>query len=107
MVQGSIEFPATNVATKKRRYRATSSDAYESIKDHRQVMYDKIIVGLVKLGVGGTFEEIAFASKLKPDQVWKRLSEMEQLGIIFNVGITRPTTSGRKAMVRQLVILKK
>ena len=92
---------------KKRPYRSTSSAAHESIKGSKQVMYDKITVGLVKLGIGGQFEEIAFASGLKPEQVWKRLGEMVTMGIVYNTGLTRITSSGRSAMVRQLTILKK
>lgn len=87
--------------------RQTSRDAHESIKEHKGVMYEKIIEGLRKLKVGGTFEEIAEACNLKPDQVWKRLSEMIELKIVYNVGTTRPTSSGRQAMVRQLTEFKK
>lgn len=89
----------------KRPHRATSKEAHESVKPHKEAMYQKIEEGMRKLKVGGNFEEIAFASGLEPAQVWKRLPEMVELGIVFNVGITRPTSSGRKAMVRQLVSL--
>src|SRR5688572_12642104 len=91
---------------KKREHRATSSDAHESVKEHKEAMYEKIIEGMRKLKVGGTFEEISEASGLKPEQVWKRLPEMVENGTVFNVGTTRPTSSGRKAMVRQLVEIK-
>lgn len=93
-------------APKKRRTPETSRLAHDSVKEHKQAMYLKIIEGLEKLKVGGNFEEIAKASNLEPAQVWKRLSEMVDLGICFNVGISRPTSSGRKAMVRQLTKLK-
>jgi len=88
---------------KKRQFRPTSKEAHDSVKDHKAAMYEKIIEGFKKLKVGGTFEAIAAASGLKPEQTWKRLSEMETLGIIYNCGYTRPTSSGRKAMVRQLI----
>jgi hypothetical protein len=90
---------------KKRRHRATSSEAHESVKEHKAAMYEKIIEGLKKLKVGGHFEEIAKVCELQPAQVWKRLSEMCDSGICFNTGITRVTSSGRKAMVRQLAEL--
>jgi len=90
----------------KRHTPITSILAHYSVKPSKQIMYDKILVGMEKLRVGGTSEEIAAASGLKHDQVWKRLSEMEGLGLIFNTGITRLASSGRKAMVRQLVTLK-
>jgi hypothetical protein len=92
--------------TKKRQHRATSKAAHESVKEHKSAMYEKIKAGLVRLRIGGTFEEVAKVSGLRPDQVWKRLPEMVELGMVYNVGITRQTSSGRKAMVRQLVGMK-
>jgi hypothetical protein len=89
-----------------RPHRATSKAAHESVKEHKSVMYAKIKIGLEQLRVGGTFEEIAKVSGLKPDQTWKRLPEMVTAGTVFNTGLTRTTSSGRKAMVRQLVGLK-
>ena len=89
-----------------RQHRATSKAAHESVKEHKSIMYAKIKVGLENLRVGGTFEEIAKVSGLKPDQTWKRLPEMVTAGTVFNTGITRKTSSGRQAMVRQLVGLK-
>lgn len=91
---------------KKRQHRATSTEAHDSVKEHKEVMYEKITEGLRKLKIGGTSFEIADACGLKPDQVWKRLPEMIEMGTVFNVGTTRTTPSGRKAMVRQLVEIK-
>ena len=106
MEQLAMFFPEEK-QRKKRPYRSTSSAAHESIKESKQIMYDKITVGLVKLGIGGTFCEIAFASGLRPEQVWKRLSELQEKGIIYNTGLTKSSTSGRQASIWQLVILKK
>jgi hypothetical protein len=89
-----------------RKHRATSKAAHESVKEHKAAMYEKIKEGLKRLRIGGTFEEIARASGLKSEQVWKRLPEMVDFGMVYNVGITRSTSSGRKAMVRQLVGMK-
>lgn len=89
-----------------RPHRATSKEAHESVKEHKQAMYDKIIDGMRRLKVGGHFESIAEAAGLEPAQVWKRLPELVETGLIYNVGITRPTSSGRNAMVRQLVEIK-
>lgn len=89
-----------------RRTPTTSKLAHESIKDAKVAMYTKIEDGMNKLRVGGNFEEIAAASNLEPAQVWKRLSEMVDLGICFNTGVTHKTSSGRSAMVRQLTNLK-
>lgn len=89
-----------------RRTPNTSRLAHESIKPAKQAIYEKIIKGMEILQVGGTFEEIAKASNLEPAQAWKRISEMVDAGTLFNVGITRPTSSGRQAMVRQLTNLR-
>lgn len=91
---------------KKREHRATSKEAHESVKEHKDVMYEKIVKGMESLRVGGTFEEIAIAAHIKPEQCWKRLPEMIELGLVYNVGTTRKTSTGRKAMVRQLVSIK-
>ncbi len=90
----------------KRKQPITSILAHNSIKESKAAMYAKIVEGLEKLRVGGTFDEISVASGLEPQQIWKRLSEMQGLGLIFNVGTTRPGVSGRLCSVWQLVTLK-
>jgi hypothetical protein len=90
----------------KKRVCETSRLAHNSIKEHKAAVYEKIEKALEKLKIGGTFEEIAEAALLDPPQVWKRLSEMQRDGTIFNLPTTRPTKSGREAMVRQLVKLR-
>lgn len=87
----------------KRNNPVTSRLAHESIKESKASMYAKITKGLTKLRVGGQFEEVAAASGITPAQCWRRLSEMVDKGLCFNTGITRKTSSGRQAMVRQLV----
>ena len=59
----------------------TSILAHESIKPSKEVLHSKIIVGMRKIKKG-TFREIANASNLDEQQVWKRLSEMERKGMI-------------------------
>ncbi len=88
---------------KKREHIPTSKAAHDSVKAHKAAMYEKIIEGMKKLKVGGNFEAIAKASGLKPEQTWKRLPEMVELGIVYNCGYTHKTSSGRSAMVRQLI----
>lgn len=87
---------------KKRQHRSTSKAAHESVKEHKQVFYDKIEEGLKKLVVGGTSEEVARAAGIEYAQCHKRIYEMIEAGTVFNTGITRKNSSGRKAMVRQL-----
>lgn len=88
---------------KKREHRATSKEAHDSMKNAKAIMYEKIVEGLKRLKVGGNFEAIAKASGLKPEQTWKRLPEMVELGMVYNCGYTHKTSSGRSAMVRQLI----
>ena len=83
----------------------TSLLAHESLKESKAAMYVKIIEGLNKLRVGGTFDELSVVTGLKPQQIWKRYSEMAALGMIFNTGITRKGVSGRSCRVWQLTDL--
>ena len=63
----------------------TSILAHESIKPAKEVLYSKILAGMRKIKKG-TFREIATASNLPEQQVWKRLSEMEAKGLISDSG---------------------
>jgi len=47
----------------------------------------------------GHSEKIALVSGLKPQQVWKRLSEMESKGLIINTGKTALLSSGVQGIV--------
>lgn len=85
---------------------ATSREAHESVKELKGEMYPIIIKALEEMKVGGTSEQIAEHLGVKHEKVWKRLKEMIDSGTLYNVGITRKTSSGRKSMVRQLVSLK-
>ncbi len=84
------------------KVRKTSKAAYDSIKDQRATMWGKIVKAAGKLPNGGNFEQIANKAGLRPDQVWKRLPELVDMKILVNTGETRPTSTGRKAMVRAL-----
>ena len=63
----------------------TSILAHESIKPSKEVLHSKILEGMRKIKKG-TFREIAEASNLTEQQVWKRLSEMESKGLISDSG---------------------
>lgn len=80
----------------------TSRAGHEHIKPFKQNHTQKILEGLERLKIGGTHEEIAVVCGLRPDQVWKRLSEAERDGKIFNTGITRKLKSGVIGSVWQL-----
>lgn len=88
--------------SQKYAYRPTSRAAHESVKPRKPSHFEKIIEGLNKIKVGGTFEEISRSCGLSDSQVWKRLSELERGGVIFNTYITRKLKSGDKGIVWQL-----
>lgn len=85
----------------KRQHSATSKAAENFIRPFKPNHKQKILAGLENMRVGGTFEEIAAATGMKDGQVWKRLSEMEKDGTIFNTGITRKLSSGMMGTVWQ------
>lgn len=80
----------------------TSKAAHEYIKPHKPSHRQKILEALAVLKVGGNHEAIAEVAGLRPDQVWKRLSECQSDGDIFDTGITRPLKSGLQGTVWQL-----
>ncbi len=83
--------------------RKTSLEAYRSLShETKSNLYKIILKGCKRLKNGGTFEEIAKAANIEPVNVWKRLNEMITLKMLVNTGETRPTSSGRKAMVRKV-----
>ena len=88
---------------KKREHRQTSKAADESMDIHRTPTQNKIIEGMKKLKVGGTFEQIAESCDLKPSQVWKRLSELKDLKLIYDCNYTRKLSSGRNGIVWQVM----
>lgn len=84
----------------------TSRDANESVKEHKQKMYNQILDALREIKIGATSEEISAFTGIEHSKIWKRMSELVEMKLVFNVGITRPTKSNRQAMVRQLCSLK-
>lgn len=80
----------------------TSIDAHNSIKSAKGYYHQKVIDGLEKLKAGGTSAEIASIMGMTYDKVWRRMSELQGSGIVFDTGITRPLPSGRKGIVWQL-----
>ena len=49
----------------------------------------------LKLNGSGTYEELARRCKLRPDQVWRRLSDMGTYGYATPTGYKRKGSSGR------------
>jgi hypothetical protein len=86
----------------KRQYRPTSKEGENFIKPFKPNHKEKIKEALERLKIGGTHEEIAIIAGMRPDQIWKRLSELEREEAIFSTGITRKLKSGVKGIVWQL-----
>jgi hypothetical protein len=81
----------------------TSKQAYLSLtEDSKKTTYSKIVKALRKMPQGGHFEAIAKKAGLPPERVWKRLPELVDKKILVNTKETRPTSTGRQAMVRTL-----
>lgn len=85
-----------------RKHSPTSKAGEEFIKPHKPSHIERILEALAAIKIGGTQEEIAVVAGMRPDQVWKRLSEAERSGRIFNAGITRKLKSGVPGIVWQL-----
>lgn len=85
------------------KVKSTSRAAHDSIRMAKPYYWEKIIDGLEKLKVGGTFAEIGDMCRIPHDKIWKRLSELEKDGKIYNTGLTRKLPSGRVGTVWQIV----
>lgn len=77
----------------KRQHKPTSKQGEEFIKPFKQSHKEKIVAALKKMPIGGTHEEIAEACGLRPDQVWKRLSELAKEEKIYDTFLTRKLKS--------------
>lgn len=79
--------------------RARNDDPWTSHAAADQVAsrqhFDKILETLLKHGALGK-DGIARLSGLRPDQVWRRLSEMEKLGLITQTGRVVKSDAGRQ-----------
>ncbi|WP_407535422.1 winged helix-turn-helix transcriptional regulator [Elizabethkingia miricola] len=81
--------------------RATSIIANKEI--NKESIYDRIIKGLMRIKKG-SFRDIAEASGLSEQQVWKRLSELERMGVIeYTDEIRICKISGRSVGVWRLL----
>ena len=62
-----------------------------------------IIYMELKLNGSGTYEELSRRCKLRPDQVWRRLSDMEDQGFAKPLTLRRKGTYGRYQRVWRCV----
>ena len=73
----------------------TSKDAGEQIADTAPKHFETILEALELNGPMGK-DGIAYASGLRPDQVWRRLPEMQKLKLVKLTGKTVESFSGRQ-----------
>ena len=72
----------------------TSFQAADSIKEVAKMHNEVIVAGLQRFGPMGK-DQIATSTGLQPNQVSRRLSELEKLGLIELTGKTVKSSSGR------------
>lgn len=81
--------------------KATSIEAHNSIKPDKSRLQRIILQGLRKIG-RGSFRDIAEAAGLRESQVWKRLSELKDAGLIKEADTKICEVSGRRVTIWQL-----
>jgi predicted ArsR family transcriptional regulator len=84
-----------------RQHKPTSKAGETHITPFKQSHKEKILAAIQKNRVGCTHEQAAEICGLRPDQVWKRLSELAADGKIYDTGITRKLKSGVNGIVWQ------
>lgn len=86
----------------KRKNPETSIAAYKSLEpEELREIYKNIIKALGQLGEG-TYEEIAAYLKESPARIWKRLSELHRMELIYRPGNKRLLKSGRNGFTWML-----
>lgn len=82
------------------RHSATSVDAAEAIEPSADSLRGAVLEALRKAGADGmTDEEMQTALNMNPSTQRPRRIELMRLGLVRDGGATRPTRSGRKAVV--------
>jgi predicted transcriptional regulator len=80
----------------KRKNPETSIEAYQSLDpDSIRDIYKRILWALSQINEG-TYECISHALKEKDSKIWKRLKEMQDIGLIYRTENKKVLSSGRK-----------
>ena len=82
-----VRFHARNKLNIMKSTKITSQIAAILIKPHINNMHQRILKALENIKTG-TFRQIAIETELEPDQVWKRMSELEKKGYVDGTDIT-------------------
>ncbi len=85
-----------------RKQPETSLEAYRSLEPEKMQQIYKDIMGALFVIGEGTFEDISAFLKIDKSRVWKRLSEMGKLGMIFNTGRKKLLKSNRNGFTWML-----
>ena len=86
----------------KKKLPETSLEAYRKLDPLRLTKTYLQIQEALKVIKEGNFEMIANQIGIKPEKVWKRLSELENSGIIYKPGHKIPTSTGSNAYIYKL-----
>lgn len=79
----------------KKQIPDTSREAFQSLDPSKlRETYKNILLALAELG-SGNFEDIAAKMKVDKSTVWKRLSELHTMGLIYRPGTKKLLKSGR------------
>lgn len=88
----------------KKKIAQTSIDAYKSLDPEQLADIYKKILSALAIIKQGTFEDLASAMKVDRDRVWRRLGELEKMGLIFRPGTKKKLRSGREGFIWQLTL---
>jgi len=80
---------------------STSRAAAESMENASKALMNAIFADL-RLNGSGTFEQISLRTGLRPDQVWRRLPDLEKQGLAEPTERTMKGSSGRQQRVWKL-----
>jgi DNA-binding Lrp family transcriptional regulator len=87
------------MSNRKSNVPPTSREAFHSLDPEKiNEIHKRILEGL-KLLQTGTYEDLAKVLKLKPERVWRRLSELHRAGMIYRTGDRKILSSGRAGFV--------
>ena len=87
----------------KRKNPPTSLEAYKNLDPIRLSQLQQDIVRAVGALKEANFEAVANFLMVKPEKIWKRMSEVERAGAIYKPGNTVITKNGSKSYTYRLV----
>lgn len=89
----------------KKQIPDTSKEAFKSLIPEKIGEMYLVIMGALYVLQKATFEDIATHLKIEKSRVWKRLSEMERLQLIYRPGTKKVLKSGRMGYEWALTVI--